>query len=125
MTNDKKLEWALRIGVAGEFVGHGLLAIEGKKDWVGWITHLVHLSAPPATTLLFLVGIADLILAAMVLIKPIRPILLWMALWGFWTALMRPIVGVGWLDFIERFANWGAPLALYYFYRLPKENNQK
>jgi hypothetical protein len=113
--------WALRIGVAGEFLGHGLLAIGGKKDWIGWMVQLIHVSTPTATTLLLLVGISDLIVAAIVLFKPIRPILLWATLWGFWTALVRPIVGVGWLDFIERLANSGAPLALYF---LLKNQNQ-
>jgi hypothetical protein len=54
--------------------------------------------------------------ALIVLTRPVRIILLWAVFWGFWTALVRPIVsgftGPSWLDFIERFANWGAPLAL-------------
>ena len=116
MTNDKKIEWLLQVGVAGEFVGHGLLAIEGKKDWIGWISQLTSVDTSTATTLLLIVGISDVILALIVLIKPIRPLLLWMAFWGFWTALIRPLVGIGWLDFIERSANWAAPLALYYLY---------
>lgn len=120
MTNEKKIEWILRIGVAGEFIGHGLLAIEGKKDWVGWIGQMIGVDTATATTLLLIVGIADVVLALIVLVKPIRPLFLWMALWGFWTALVRPLVGLGWLDFIERAANWAAPLALYYFYR-PKK----
>ncbi len=117
MTNEKKIEWILRIGVAGEFIGHGLLAIEGKKDWIGWISQMINVDTATATTLLLIVGIADVVLALIVLVKPIRPLFLWMALWGFWTALVRPLVGLGWLDFIERAANWAAPLALYYFYR--------
>ena len=117
MTAEKKIEWLLRIGVAGEFIGHGLLAIEGKKDWIGWISQMIHVDASTATTLLLFIGIADVIMALIVLVKPIRPLLLWMAVWSFWTALVRPIVGVGWLDFIERSANWAAPLALFYFYR--------
>lgn len=116
MEHAKKVEWLLRIGVAGEFIGHGLLAIEGKKDWIGWISQMVRTSDSTAATLLLLIGISDLIVAAIILIKPIRPVLLWAAAWGFWTALVRPLVGVGWLDFIERSANWAAPLALYYFY---------
>ena len=63
---------------------------------------------------MFFIGILDITLAILVLIKPIRIALLWMVFWGFWTALVRPIMGVGWFDFIERFANWAAPLALYY-----------
>lgn len=117
MTNKKKVEWLLRIGVAGEFIGHGLLATGGKKDWIGWIAQMIHVSAPTATTLLLLIGIFDLIVALIILFKPIKPILLWAAFWGFWTALVRPIVGVGWLDFIERFANWAAPLALFFLYK--------
>jgi hypothetical protein len=120
MTNDKKVEWLLRVGVAGEFVGHGFLAIGGKADWIGWISQMIHVSTATATTLLLLVGIADVIMALIVLIRPVRPLLLWMAFWGFWTALVRPLVGMSWLDFIERFANWAAPLALYYFYKITK-----
>jgi hypothetical protein len=114
---NKKLEWLLRIGIAGEFAGHGLLAIGGKGDWVNWIKQLIHVSDPTAKTLLLLIGVFDLVVALIVLVRPVKPILLWAAVWGFWTALVRPIVGVGWLDFIERAANWAAPLALYFYYR--------
>src|SRR4051812_15283438 len=123
MSNDKKIEWLLRVGVAGEFIGHGLLAIGGKKDWLGWISQLTHVSNSTATTLLLLVGMFDVIVALIILVKPVRPILLWAAFWGFWTALVRPIVGVGWLDFIERSANWAAPLALFYFYQDKQKKN--
>ena len=114
MSNTQKATWALRIGVAGEFLGHGLLAIGGKADWIKWIVQLTNVSQGTAVTLLLAIGVTDVIVAAIVLFKPIRPVLLWAVFWGFWTALVRPIVGVGWLDFIERFANFGAPLALYY-----------
>lgn len=120
MSNAQKAIWALRIGIAGEFLGHGLLAIGGKADWVKWITVITHVSQSTAVTLLLLVGIFDVIVAAVILFKPIKPAILWAIFWGFFTALIRPIVmymgvtGVGWLDFVERFANFGAPLALYF-----------
>ncbi|MFA5934094.1 MAG: hypothetical protein WC795_02640 [Candidatus Paceibacterota bacterium] len=120
MENDKKMEWLLRIGVAGEFIGHGFLAIGGKADWVGWISKMINVDATIATTLLMVIGIADVIMALIILFKPIKPLLLWMAFWGFWTALVRPIIGASWFDFIERSANWAAPLALYYFYKSRK-----
>ncbi len=123
MNNNKKVEWLLRIGVAGEFVGHGLLAIGGKKDWLDWIGQMLHVSAPTASTLLLLIGIFDVTVALIALFKPVKPILLWAAAWGFWTALIRPLVGVGWLDFIERSANWAAPLALYFFYKSGRSND--
>ncbi|MBI2355881.1 MAG: hypothetical protein HYV13_01575 [Candidatus Doudnabacteria bacterium] len=118
MTNAQKLEWALRIGVAGEFMGHGLLAIQGKKDWIGWISQMINVDQSTAATLLLIVGIIDVAVALTVLFKPINWVLLWATFWGFWTALVRPLVGQSWLDFIERFANIGAPLALYYFYKI-------
>lgn len=120
MSNDKKLEWLLRVGVAAEFAGHGLIAIQGKADWIKWISMITGAEAQTATTLLLLVGIMDVALALVVLFRPINSLLLWMAFWGFWTALVRPIVGMSWLDFVERGANWAAPLALFYFYKSKK-----
>ncbi|MBI5742800.1 MAG: hypothetical protein HZA25_03100 [Candidatus Niyogibacteria bacterium] len=116
MSNNKKIEWILRVAVAGEFIGHGVFALQAKKDWVGWFGTFGVTDAALATQLLFIVGLLDIALALLVLVRPVRPILLWMAFWGFWTALIRPIVGMPIWDFVERSANWGAPLALYYLY---------
>ena len=127
MSNMQKLEWALKIGVAGEFTGHGLLATgffdggKPKADWVGWMMRFTHLSHDTAATFVMIVGITDVVVALVVLVKPINWVLLWATFWGFWTALIRPLMGVGWLDFIERFANFGAPLALYYLYKINKK----
>ena len=120
MTNEKKFEWVLRIGVAGEFLGHGVFAVLGKADWIKWTEQLTGLDTATATMFMTAVGVADILLALVVLWKPIRPVLLWMAFWGFWTALVRPLVGLPIWDFIERFANWAAPLALFYYYRSKK-----
>lgn len=114
MTNTNKAIWALRIGVAGEFLGHGILALQGKADWLGWFAKFGISDPSTAATLLTLVGVMDVVVALVVLFKPIKPILLWAVFWGFWTALIRPIVGQPIWDFIERFANWGAPLALFF-----------
>ncbi len=111
--NTKFIEWALRISVAGEFIGHGVFALQGKKDWISWFTKFGISDAGVAVKLLFFIGIMDITLAILVLVKPIRIALLWMVFWGFWTALLRPIVGMPIWDFVERWANWGAPLALF------------
>ena len=121
MTNEKKFEWILRIGVAGEFLGHGVFAVLGKADWIKWTEQLTGLDTATATTFMLVVGFMDILWAILVLVKPIKPVLLWMAFWGFWTALVRPLVGLPIWDFIERFANWAAPLALFYFYRANKD----
>ncbi len=110
--NTKLLEWVLRVAVAGEFVGHGVFALQHKAQWLGWISEMTGATPETAATLLTLIGLADLTVALLVFVKPIRIVLLWAAFWGFWTALVRPIVGEPVWDFIERWANWGAPLAL-------------
>jgi hypothetical protein len=119
MNKEKTMQWILRIAVAGEFLGHGVLALGGKADWVRWVQQLSGFSQGAALNIIIAIGVADIILALIVLFRPVRPLLLWMALWGFFTAILRPIVGQSIWDFVERFANWGAPLAL--FYLLKKE----
>lgn len=114
MNKTKTIEWILRIAVAGEFLGHGVFALQGKQQWVGWFANFGVSDIGLATQLLFFVGLMDLLVALIVIVKPLKPVLLWAAFWGFWTALVRPLVDEPIWDFIERFANWGAPLALYY-----------
>ena len=121
MINNLKIaEWVLRIAVAGEFIGHGVFALQGKKDWIGWFAKFGISDPEIAAQLLFILGIVDIMLAIFILIRPVRVILLWMAFWGFWTALLRPIVGMPVWDFVERWANWGAPLALLLLIGWPK-----
>lgn len=110
--NKKLIEWVLRIGVAGEFIGHGAFALGGKQQWIGWFSKFGISDAGLAAQLLLIVGLIDIFLAILILIRPVRIALLWMTLWGFWTALLRPIVGEPVWDFVERWTNWSAPLAL-------------
>jgi hypothetical protein len=116
--NNKFVGLILRIAIAGEFIGHGLLAVGGKAQWVDWIQRFGFTDPVVAKQILLLFGCIDMVAAIVMLIKPFPAILLGAAIWAFWTALLRPIVmylgapGVDWLDFVERSANWGAPLAL-------------
>ena len=119
MVNTKAAEWALRIAVAGEFLGHGVFAVQGKADWIKWFGEFGVTDVGMATQLLFLLGLLDIALAILVLVYPIRIALLWMVFWGFWTALLRPIVGMPIWYFVERWANWGAPLALLFLMGFP------
>jgi len=107
------MEWVLRIAVFGSFFGHGMFAIQGKEGWFKYFESFNITDPGTITTLLLMVGIIDIILAILVLVKPIRIAVLWMALWGLWTAMIRWPLGPDpvW-DFVERWANWGAPLAL-------------
>lgn len=121
MINLKTAEWVLRIAVAGEFLGHGVFALQGKESWFKYFEAVGITSPETIVSLLLLVGTMDIILAALVLIRPIRLAVLWMAFWGLWTALIRWPLGPDpvW-DFLERWPNWGAPLALLIILGWPK-----
>jgi hypothetical protein len=114
--------WALRIAVAGEFLGHGALALQGKEGWFKYFAPFGITDEQTLVTLLFLIGMMDVSLAILLLIRPIRIAVLWMAFWGLWTALIRwPIGPDPMWDFVERWANWGAPLALLLLLGFPKK----
>src|SRR3989344_5591056 len=118
--NNKLIQWVLRIAVAGEFLGHGVFALQGKEQWIGWVSQLTGMDMESAAMLIFWVGVIDIVVALFILIKPIRIFLLWAVIWGFWSAIDRPLVGEPIWDFVERWANWGAPLALLLLIGWPK-----
>ena len=119
MENLKKVEWILRTGVFGTFLGHGVFALLGKQSWIPYFTS-VGIPEPTAIILLPLIGVLDILVAVTVLIKPIRVVLIYATMWAFMTALIRPISGEPIWDFVERTANWAAPLALLYLRGMPK-----
>lgn len=114
-------ELILRIAVFGEYLGHGVFAILGKQQWIGWMHQMTGLSLDTSGQLMALVGLLDVVVAVTVLFKPMRFVLVWATIWGFWTALLRPLVGEPVWDFVERWANWGAPLALLLLKGWPKK----
>lgn len=121
MNNSKMITLILRIAVAGEFLGHGVFALQGKPQWVAWFGNFGITNPDLATTLLFVIGLMDIAVALIIAFRPIRVVVLWAVFWGFWTALIRPIVGEPIWDFIERWANWGAPLALLLMIGWPQQ----
>jgi hypothetical protein len=107
-----KLEWVLRIGVFGVFLGQGIFALQGKQQFVEMIQSMVPVDVATATTLLFIVGIVDLFVAFSILIRPTRFVLEYATIWAFMTAVARITAGDPVWDFVERAANWAVPLAL-------------
>ncbi len=113
------IEWILRIGIFGSFLGHGVFALEVKESWIPYLT-VVGFSESTAEIVLPLIGTLDLMVAAFALLLPLRIVLIWASLWGFATALIRPMAGDPIWDFVERSANWAAPLALLALQGFPK-----
>lgn len=113
-------EWILRIGIFGSFLGHGIFALGVKESWIPLITAL-GFSEGTATALLPVIGSMDIVVALLALFLPLRIVLIWASFWGFATALSRPLSGGAFLDFVERSANWAAPLALLFLQGFPKK----
>ncbi len=107
-----KLYWLLRIGVAVEYVGHGWAGLSRSRAWLPYYD-LFGISADFALDHMFYItGAIDITVGLLVLVWPARILLLHATVWGVFTALLRPAVGEGWWEFLERGGNYGMPLAL-------------
>ena len=104
--------WILRIAVFGTFLAHGITAMMGNEDWLPYL-ELVGIRSPIALQVMFAIGVVDILVATSTLIKPSKYVLIYAFTWAFCTALARPLAGEPWLWFVERAANWAAPLTLY------------
>ncbi len=126
MMHTRIVEWALRIGLFGTFVGHGVFALQEKVSWITWIADFTGWDAALATQALFIIGIVDIAVGFILLIKPIRVVILWAILWTSWTAVMRilPFIGDPIWEFMEKLINPAAAIALLYLRGLPSEQNR-
>lgn len=113
------LEKCMRVGVFGTFLGHGIVAFGGNTKWIPLIT-CYGFSRDEAIAIMPYIGIADIIIAFIILVYPIRVVVAWAILWAFMTALSRPISGDEFVEFVERSANWCLPLVLFLTLGIPK-----
>ena len=109
-----RLEWLLRLAVAGAFVGHGAYgAIVAKSSWFTYFTALgIPESVVTQNGLMTVVGVAEIAAGVVTLVLPIPALLTLMAGWKIFSELLRPIAGEPVWEFVERASNMVAPLAL-------------
>jgi hypothetical protein len=70
------------------------------------------------------VGVIDIILAIVLLAVHPHPLTAaYCCLWGFATALMRPLSGESWMQFVERSGNFLPALALVYMQAHSKQTD--
>lgn len=106
-----RLAWVLRLGVAGEFVGHGWVGTGRPAAWLPFF-QVFGFSPDFAYAMMPLIGAWDIGVGLLMLALPMRWLLIWTAVWGLFTAFLRPLAGQGWWEFLERAGNYGVPLAL-------------
>jgi hypothetical protein len=107
----KDLHFTLRIASALCFLGHGAFGIITKPIWCNYFG-VFGIGHGLAYHLMPIVGTVDILLGLSLLLYPTRAVLLWLVVWGAVTALLRPLSGESFGEFIERAGNYGAPLAL-------------
>lgn len=111
MTVEKKIYTTLRIAIAMCFIGHGAFGIITKQVWCNYFG-VFGIGTETAYRLMPVVGIVDIIMGIGILFYPMRAWAVWLVFWGLFTALLRPLSGEPFAEFIERAGNYGAPLAL-------------
>lgn len=110
-STEQKIFFVLRLSVAMCFIGHGAWGIITKPIWANYFA-VFGIGRSTAFKLMPLVGSVDILLGMMMLIYPVRAIAGWLVIWGLVTAMLRPLSGEPFAEFIERAGNYGAPLAL-------------
>lgn len=112
--------WTLRVGLAVVFCIHGIEAFLGHPRFIDYLIgtswNLLGYELSEAATRLLMqgIGVVDVVVAVLVIVKPARPVLYWMAFWGLITALSRVTTfGLGvHYEVLLRFSHFLAPLAL-------------
>ncbi len=109
-----RLEWLIRLAVAGGFVGHGAYgAVVAKSSWFSYFAALgIPESVVTAHGLMTLVGVAEIAAGVIALVLPSPALIMVMAGWKIFSELLRPIAGEPAWEFVERASNIVAPLAL-------------
>ena len=122
-------EWLLRVGIALTFASHGLEAILSKRLFVDFVLEFwswfgSSFGDSAAKDQLHAIGLLDLIVAVMIVVpRKMRKTALWMAFWGFVTALMRILYSgiINIPEFLVRLSHVTVPLALLVLWRHNKE----
>jgi hypothetical protein len=120
-TLNKQIYHTLRIAAAMCCIGHGSFGIITKPIWCNYFA-VFGIGHDVAYQLMPMVGCVDIFFGIMMLAYPMRAITAWLVVWGFITALLRPLSGEPFSEFVERAGNFGAPLALLIFAGLPKNS---
>ncbi len=110
-TPEQKIHYTLRLAVAMCFIGHGAFGIITKEIWTNYFA-VFGIGHDPAYRLMPVLGSFDILLGVVMLAYPMRAIPAWLVVWGVVTALLRPLSGEPFAEFVERAGNYGAPLAL-------------
>ena len=99
----------LRVVIFLLFIGHGLLNLEGKT---GLLNQYRNLGFSNPVGLGQGIGMFEIVMAIIVLIKPVRPLLVGLFVWKMGSELFYPSYAV--FEWVERGGSYGSILALWF-----------
>jgi hypothetical protein len=113
----------LRLATAGAFIGHGAYGAFTEK--AGWYPFFGELGISRVTvddqSLMLWFGGFEMLLGVLALLLPIRALLLFMFAWKMGSEFVwYPLAGKPAWEFVERWSNYTAPLALIYVRGWPR-----
>lgn len=127
--NSSSAEWIARIAIAATFGAHGLEALQQNPDFIDLLIHSFEnlgtgrMSEAAAGTLLYAIGVVDIVVAVAMVAVRSRAIAGYMAFWGLITAASRIVcfgLERGWPGFAERSSHFALPLVLLLCWHLAR-----
>ena len=112
--DNNKIYFTMRFAAAMCFIGHGAFGIITKPIWCNYFG-VVGIDTVTSYKLMPIVGTMDIVMGISLLFYPTKAAAWWLVIWGFATAMMRPLSGEPFAELIERAGNFGVPLALLLF----------
>jgi hypothetical protein len=109
ITVQQRIYYTLRVAIAMCFIGHGAFGIVTKPIWCNYFA-VFGIGHDTAYRLMPLLGSFDILMGILMLVYPVRAVPVWLIIWGIVTALLRPMSGEPFAEFVERAGNFGAPI---------------
>lgn len=119
------VELVLRLSLALLLLGHGGFGVFVQKPML--IAHWQSLGVPADVPFLIAVGAFEFLLAAAVLLARSPGLLVVVLVWKLGSELLYPLAGTAAdvFEFVERWGDYGTPLALITIYRWQKRGGQE
>lgn len=112
--------FAIQLSIFLIFMSHGLGCFSKNPLYIDYILGFfgdytsLSVKQDQAEQLLDIIGIIDVIVAVLVLIKPFKALIYWLIFWGFLTALLRIVDAslLNYVEFLMRVPHFGLPIVM-------------
>lgn len=112
--------FAVQLSIFLIFMAHGIGCLLKNALYIDYILGLVgdytsfSMKQNQAEQLLNIIGVIDVVVAILVLIKPFKTLIYWLIFWGFLTSLLRIVDAsiLNYTEFLMRVPHFGLPIVM-------------